>query len=165
MARRTLAKEGFDNYRIAFPHYYVSEIVPFIIGLKTYIHENAPRFIRNGRSLNNLSNEEKLLVFREIRDAIQREGVSLNFANIVNMTFKWLTATGQMESLLSSGVKLASLRSGQFDPGSHNKIFAANIFANVVLKKIPRILEGKVIRYGQSIKHNRRCTRKRKERQ
>ena len=150
VSKRSLAIEGFDNYRIAFPHYYVREIIPFLLGLKTYVHENAPYFIDRTRNLNDLSDNERLMVFKEIKDAIKSEGVELSLSSIANMTFRWLTATGQMESLLSSGVKLASLRSGQFDPGSHNKIFAVNIFTNVVLKKIPRILEGEVLRYGCS---------------
>ncbi|PNQ53976.1 hypothetical protein C1141_18365, partial [Vibrio agarivorans] len=150
VSKRTLARVGFDNYRIAFPHYYVHEIVPFLLSLKTYIHENAPKFVDNGQSLNNLTNNERLMIFQEIKDAIKRDGVKMSLSSVLNMTFRWLTATGQMESLLSSGVKLASLRSGQFDPGSHNKIFAVNIFTNVVLKKVPRILEGEVLRYGCS---------------
>jgi hypothetical protein len=148
IAKKTLRNTEFDNYRIAFPHYYVSEIVPFLLGLKTFTHENVAKFLKNNRNLRSIDETQRALLLKGVRAVIKRKGIELSFTSILNMTFRYLTATGQIESLLSSGVKLNALRSNQFNAGSHNKIFAVNIFTNVVLKKMPRVLIGEVLRFG-----------------
>ena len=148
IAKKTLRNTKFDNYRIAFPHYYVSEVVPFLLGLKTYAHKNVAKFLRNNNNLGSIDETQRTLILKEVREAIKKKGIELSFSSILNMTFRYLTATGQIESILSSGVKLSALRSNQLNAGSHNKIFAVNIFTNVVLKKMPRVLTGEVLRFG-----------------
>ncbi|AQS39744.1 hypothetical protein Sps_04659 [Shewanella psychrophila] len=148
MARRMPRIAGWEKHRIAFPYYYLKDVVPLLLSYKVFFHENAAHFDLYNGDLDTLNYEEIQLVSNDIKNKIEKMGLAVNFASIMEMTFRWLTATGQVESLASSGIALNGLRSNQFNAGSHNKIFAASIFANVVLAKIPRVLEGEVMRYG-----------------
>ncbi|QUM84666.1 hypothetical protein [Moritella sp. 28] len=137
-----------EHHRVAFPHYYTRNVAQFILYFKVFFHENESLFMVDLNNFSSLDKTEQDLILDDVAHQFKHRSVSPNFLRILHTTFRWLTATGQIESMLSSGAVLNGLASNQFNAGSHNKIFAVNIAANVILTKIPNIILGETQRYG-----------------